>query len=145
MKAVVSPRPYIDRVVEERSRSTVPIFDAIAIAGLAATVAIHTTELSGKIEETQYLGFGYLLLIAASIVSIVMISQRDERGWILGGLACAATLVGFVLTRTTGLPNASDDVGNWSEPIAVWSWFAEGIVVVLSVQHFSIRRSSTRR
>ena len=87
---------------------------------------------SGKVEETAYLGLGYLLLIAASIVSIILLAQRDRRGWILGGLASLATLVGFVLTRTTGLPSAHGDVGNWGETIAVWSLLAEALVVVLA-------------
>jgi len=99
---------------------------------LAATIAIHTSELSGKVEETAYLGFGYVLLIAASIISIVMLAQRDRRGWLLGGATCAATLVGFVLTRTTGLPQANGDIGNWSEAIATWSLVVEGAFVLLA-------------
>lgn len=103
-----------------------------AIGLLAAVIAIHTSELSGKIEETAYLGLGYVLLISASIVSIALLAHRDRRGWILGGATCAATLVGFVLTRTTGLPGASGDVGNWSETIAVWSLIVEGAFVLLA-------------
>ena len=60
--------------------------DLAGIAALGAVIAIHTSELSGKVDETAYLGFGYVLLIAASIVSIVLLAQRDLRGWILGGL-----------------------------------------------------------
>ena len=103
-----------------------------AIGLLAAVIAIHTSELSGKIEETAYVGLGYVVLISASIVSIALLTHRDRRGWALGGATCAATLVGFVLTRTTGLPGASGDVGNWSETIAVWSLIIEGAFVLLA-------------
>lgn len=99
---------------------------------LAATIAIHTSELSGKVEETAYLGLGYVLLISASIISIVMLAQRDRRGWVIGGATCAATLVGFVLTRTTGLPGATGDIGNWGETIAVWSLVVEAAFVLLA-------------
>ena len=120
--------------IEQRSGTTDELRtpEMAGIALLAATIAIHTTELSGKIDETMYLGAGYVLLIAASIVSIVLIAQRDRRGWLLGLLTCAATLVGFVLTRTTGLPGATGDIGNWSETIAVWSLLAEGAFVGLA-------------
>lgn len=121
--------------------TTMSLLDIAGIAGLSTVIAIHTTELAGKTEETSYLGFGYVLLIAASLVSIVMLSQRDVRGWMLGGLASVATIIGFVLTRTTGLPKADGDVGNWSETIAVWSLFAEGLVILLAI--FALAR--TRR
>src|SRR6476620_4077964 len=58
-----------------------PTVDLAGIAALGPVIAIHTSELSGKIEETAYLGFGYVLLIAASIVSIVLLARRDLRGW----------------------------------------------------------------
>lgn len=109
-----------------------PPIDVAGIAGLGAVIAIHTTELSSKVGETAYLGLGYVLMIAASIVAIVLLAQRDRRGWLLGGATCLGTLVGFVLTRTTGLPGAHGDVGNWSETIATWSLIAEGLVVILS-------------
>lgn len=121
-------------LVREERRAVVPLptTNLIGIAALSIVIAIHTTELSDKIEETTYLGFGYVLLIAASLVSIVLLAQRDRRGWILGGGACLLTIIGFVLTRTTGLPGAMDDKGNWGETIAVWSLVAEGLMVVLS-------------
>jgi hypothetical protein len=48
-------------------------------------------------------------------------------------LTAAATITGFVLTRTTGLPDAKGDIGNWGETIAVWSLIAEAAVVVFSI------------
>jgi hypothetical protein len=124
--------------------SRLPLIDIAGIAGLGAIVAIHTSELSGKTEETAYLGFGYLLLIAASIVSIILLAQRDRRGWMLGGLAAASTLVGFVLTRTTGLPNATDDIGNWTEPLGMASMFVEGAVILLSAYGLGLARAEHR-
>jgi hypothetical protein len=122
-------------LVREERRATVPLplTNLVGIAALSTVIAIHTAELGEKIEETAYLGFGYILLIAASLVSIILLAQRDRRGWMLGGLACGLTIVGYVLTRTTGLPNATGDKGNWGETIAIWSLFAEGLMVVLSV------------
>ena len=113
------------------------------VAGLGAIIAIHTSELSHKVDETAYLGLGYVALIMASIVAIVLVAQRDIRGWILGGATAAATLVGFTLTRTTGLPGARGDIGNWGETIAVWSLVAELFVVVLSLFVVARHRRST--
>jgi hypothetical protein len=112
-------RATLTRPTQEtgETTTTMSLLDIAGIAGLSTVIAIHTTELAGKTEETSYLGFGYVLL----------------------GLASAATIIGFVLTRTTGLPKADGDVGNWSETIAVWSLFAEGLVVLLAI--FALVRS----
>ncbi len=126
-------RPVTSSADVAKATRRLPILDLAGIAGLGAVIAIHTSELSGKIEETAYLGFGYMVLIAACITAIVMIAQRDVRGWILGGLTAASTFIGYVLTRTTGLPNASGDIGNWGETIGLWSLIAEALVVVLAI------------
>src|SRR6478735_4074553 len=117
--------------------------DLTGVAGLGAIIAIHTSELADKVDETAYLGFGYVALIAASIVAIVLLAQRDIRGWVIGGLTAAATLVGFTLTRTTGLPGARGDIGNWGETISVWSLLAESLVVVLALFALGRRRRPT--
>lgn len=135
------PRPVHQRV--ETTPKRLPLVDLVGIATLSAVIAIHTAELSGKVEETAYLGFGYIALIMASVVSIVLLAQRDVRGWILGGLTAGATMIGYVLTRTTGLPKAMGDVGNWGETIAVWSLIAEGIVLLLSV--IAVSKARRRR
>ena len=137
-------RPRADRPVATRPER-IAMLDLTGIAVLGAVIAIHTSELSGKVEETAYLGFGYVLLIAASIVSIVLLAHRDRRGWIVGGVTAAATFGGFVLTRTTGLPGAHGDVGNWAETIGVWSLVAEGLVVVLALVALARRPDELRR
>jgi hypothetical protein len=104
-----------------------------AIAGLAGAAYIHLEELSGKFAEVPYLGVGYALLSIACIAAIVGILLRDTRAWYLAGATTLATVIGFVLTRTVGLPGSTDDIGNWSEPIGTWSLIFEGLVVALSV------------
>jgi hypothetical protein len=99
------------------------------IAGLAGTAYIHLEELSGKFAEVPYLGVGYALLSVACIAAIVGIVARDRRAWYVAGAATLATIVGFVLTRTVGLPGSTDDIGNWSESIAVWALVFEGLTV----------------
>jgi hypothetical protein len=38
-----------------------------------------------------------------------------------------------VLSRTTGLPGVSDDVGNWTEPLGLASLWVEGVVFLLAL------------
>ncbi len=104
--------------------------ELVAAAGLAGTAYIHLEELSGKFAEVPYLGVGYALLAIACVASIVLIAARQRIGWYLGGATALATFIGFVLTRTVGLPASTDDIGNWNESIGTWSLVAEGVVVV---------------
>ncbi len=115
------------------------------IAGLGSIIAIHATELAGKVDEVRYLGAGYVALISASLVAIAMLAVGDRRRWPLAGLTAGATLIGYVLTRTVGLPGSTSDIGNWSEPLAVWSMLAEIAVVALAaVALVRLRRDETR-
>lgn len=135
------PAPSIGRSISDpapirRTRyhrtAFVRVCEVVGVAALAGTAYIYLTELSDKFAEVPYLGVGYALMSIACVISIVLIAMNDITGWVLGGVTAAATFVGFVLTRTTGLPGSSDDIGNWSEGIGTWSLVAEGIAVVLA-------------
>ena len=105
------------------------VASVVAVLGLAVTLWIHLKDLSDKFAETPYLGVGYAVLVVAAVAAAVMIATGRQRGWLLAGGACAATIVGFVLTRTTGLPAATGDIGNWSEPAGIYALIAEGAVI----------------
>ena len=56
----------------------------------------------------------------------------DQRAWVAAGGLAAAIMLGYVLTRTSGLPDATLDVGNWTEPLGLASLVAEGLVVCVT-------------
>ncbi len=105
-----------------------------AVAGLAGIALIHLLELQGKLKEVPYLGVGYIILIALSILAGALLVHGNSRtGWIVAGGVAIGTLVGYSLTRTVGLPQSSDDIGNWLEPMGLASLFVEGVVASLAV------------
>lgn len=139
-EAMTRPRPTPSR--RDGEPPVLPTLELTGIATLAVVIAIHATELAGKVEEVAYLGFGYVALIAAAFTAIVMLAVGDRRGWALAGATAGATLIGYVLTRTTGLPGSTDDVGNWGETLAIWAMVAElGICGLAAV---AIRRDRAR-
>ena len=123
--------------VRPTSRVHPPILEALTIVGLIGIAWVHILDLSGKMEETPYLGFAYIGLIAGCAAAIVLLARRDRRGFLLAGGLAAATFLGYCLSRTTGLPAATDDVGNWTETLGVWSLVLEGAVVALSAAALS--------
>jgi hypothetical protein len=104
----------------------------IAVIGLAGVALIHLLDLPGQLSETPYMFFLYLALMVASVVLAgVLIGTSDTRVWAAATVLSVLGIVGYVLSRTTGLPHSSDDVGNWSEPLGMASLFVEGSLVTL--------------
>jgi hypothetical protein len=101
-----------------------------AVVGLAGVALIHLLELQGKLQEVPYLGVGYMALIGTAVIAGALLVHSNSRvGWMLAGGAALGTIVGFILTRTVGLPQSTDDIGNWLEPMGLASLFVEAIVV----------------
>ena len=102
---------------------------AVGLA-LAVTAAIHVLDLPSKIEEVPYLAVAYVLLIVASFVIMERIFRK---GILIDYLAAIglglAILLAFVVNRTVGMPGATDDIGNWLEPLGLLSLVVEGFVV----------------
>ena len=106
---------------------------ASAAIGLAGIALIHLLDLPGKFDETPYMAWMFLALIAGCLVTAAWLLLGSEtRAWAAAALLPLATIVGFTLTRTTGLPQAMDDIGNWTEPLGLASLFVEGTVAALA-------------
>jgi hypothetical protein len=107
---------------------------AVGVIALLGIALIHLLDAIGKLEETPYVFWLYILLMAATAVVAVVLLRTDSRlAWLLVAGISAATIIAFVLSRTTGLPDFSDDVGNWTEPLGVASLWVEGSAVLLGI------------
>lgn len=100
------------------------------ILGLIGMIAVHVMDLPGKLEEVPYLGVMYIIviLLAGFLVHRVL-SGATKRDYVAAAALAAAVIVGFVINRTVGMPGATDDIGNWSEPLGLLSLVIESWVV----------------
>ena len=118
---------------------------ATVAVGLAAIGVIHLLDSIGKYSETRYLFWMYIALIAGSIaVAGAVLFTRSRAAFLAAAGLAASALVGYVLSRSTGLPGAKDDIGNWTEPLGLASLFVEGGVVVVAGAAFLVTRRSPR-
>ena len=79
------------------------------------------------------MGWMYIGLIAASLATaFALVRTTDTRVWTAALVLPAAAIAGFVLTRTVGLPLATEDIGNWGEPLGMASLLVEGSLVALA-------------
>ena len=105
---------------------------AAAAVGLAGVGLIHLLDIPGKFTETPYMGWMYLALIVGCVLTAgALIRGTDPRAWLAAILLPLGAIVGYTLSRTVGLPQATGDIGNWGEPLGMASLFVEGSLVGL--------------
>ena len=103
-----------------------------AIVGLGGVALIHVLDLQAKLEEVPYIGYLYIGLILGSLWAAAALVRRDSRpAWLVGGAISLATIIGYALTRSVGLPGATEDIGNWLEPLGLASLFVEAWTVLV--------------
>jgi hypothetical protein len=103
----------------------------LTVVGLAGIGLIHLLDSVDTFHETRWLFWAYVALMAGTIVvSAALVHDPAPRWLALALLLAVAPLVGYVLSRTTGLPGADDDVGNWTDPLGMASLWVEGAVAL---------------
>jgi hypothetical protein len=106
---------------------------AVAIVGLAGIALIHLLDSIGKFQETPYMGWMYVgLMLSCLAVAAALVRGNLREAWLAAIALPASAIAGFVLTRTVGLPQATGDVGNWSEPLGLAALFVEGAVIAVA-------------
>ena len=128
---------------------------AAALAGAALALAvsvIHVMDQGGltALKDPAYIGYGwYALEVAGVLTAALLLTRRTTAGWLLALGVAAGPLTGFIITRSVGLPLATEDIGNWTEPIGLASIAAEATLLALALAMlrpaFLRRRSSAVR
>jgi hypothetical protein len=113
----------------------------VAVGGLSGIALIHVVQSPNAFAETTYLGVLFIGAIVASLaLSAILTRTSDPRMWAATGGLAALILLGYVLSRTSGLPDATDDIGDWSEPLGLASLVVEGLLVCLTAAAVATRR-----
>jgi hypothetical protein len=118
----------------------------VAIAGLGGIALVHVLQSPDAFTETTYLGILFVGAIVTSLVlAAVLTRTSDDRAWAAAGGLGALILLGYFLSRTSGLPDATNDIGEWTEPLGLASLVAEGLVVCVTAGVMVTRREATSR
>lgn len=105
----------------------------IAIAGLVAIAMVHVLQMPDAWNATGYLGALFVVVVVVSLVlSATLTRTSDDRAWAAAGVFAILIMIGYVLSRTSGLPGWDDDVGEWTEPLGLASLVVEGLVLCVS-------------
>lgn len=97
---------------------------------------IHVVDQGGitVTRDPSYIGIAYHVLeIAAVVAAVLLLIGFVRTGWLLASGVAVGPLLGYIISRGPGLPDYSDDIGNWTEPLGLVSLAVEGALLLLSV------------
>ena len=130
--------------VSVNARGAVPEF-AVRFAGALlamAVAAVHVADQGGvtSLADPAWIGWGYRLIeVGGVLTALILLLPRPVwfrpawLGWAAGALLGAAPFLGYVASRTIGVPGDPADVGNWGYRVGTVTLLVEAALVMLSV------------
>jgi hypothetical protein len=118
---------------------------ALGAACLVGVAVTHLVDLRDKIDEALYMAVLFCGLITSSclLAALLLVGRRVAVAWATAGTLSALTIVGYVLSRTVGLPQLQDHVGRWMEPAGIASLGFEAMLVLVAGV-VAMRRAAAR-
>src|SRR3954454_16408055 len=121
----------------------------VAAVMLLATAGTHVPLIREHLEEAPYVGVLFIALSVASVVlAILLVGWDTPLVWTASGAMTLLALAAFIASRTVGLPQIGDDIGNWSAPlgypaVAVEALMTAAAAIVLSQRLHPAARKQT--
>src|SRR5262249_54877894 len=107
------------------------VWRAVLIAAALITTATHVPITEDHFEEAPYIGVLFVLLEIAGVALAVLLARRgDRRRYLAAAAVGGLAILAYVLSRSMGLPEIGDDVGNWVEPLGIVALTAEATLLV---------------
>ncbi|MBV6696879.1 hypothetical protein [Kitasatospora aureofaciens] len=96
-----------------------------------ANAVVHLILVPSHLEEKLYIG---ALFVVGSVVMLgvavgLVVLRRPVGAWLVGSATSVGMIVGFLLSRTVGLPGYHED--GWELPYGPLSLVVEALFVVL--------------
>lgn len=116
----------------------------VRVTGALLALAIATVHVADQggitaLAQPSWIGWGYRAIEVGALLTVLLLLAPDSRwlrgwmGWTAGLLLGAGPLIGYLASRTVGLPGDHGDVGNWGYWVGTVSLFVEAALIVLSV------------
>lgn len=123
-----SAAPPVPIVISETSARL------LGVLGIAGIAVIHILDAVGTFSDSRYIFWLYMAIVIGAIpISMLLLHWASPLAWIGVAALAAGPLLGYLLTRTVGLPGDSADIGNWLDTLGLASLFVESSVLGLAV------------
>jgi hypothetical protein len=106
---------------------------ALLALGIAA---VHVADQGGVAAFTSpdWLGWAYRLIEAGGVATALalLLPRPAWPGWAAGALLAAGPFIGYVASRSVGVPGDAGDVGNWGDWVGTVALLIEAALFMLS-------------
>ena len=109
------------------------ILSWLGIALILSVGLIHVIDAPDCFEEAAYKGWFFYANGLGALMAAFGILRRTTWGWNLALLIAAGSFIGYVASRTVGLPFIPAEPHEWLEPLGVASLIAEALFLMVFV------------
>ena len=99
------------------------------ILSILVVGTIHFLLAPDEYKEAHYMGILFGANFLAAFIAAGGILRRTTWGWVLGLLIASGSLIGYMVSRTTGMPGM--EVEDWITPSGLIAMAVEGIFILL--------------
>jgi hypothetical protein len=121
---------------ESTTESAIPadlVARAVGAVALGALALIHVEDLPDTISSSLLIGVEYLGLIAGSIVvGGLLLVRAGARVWLAAAGLAGSAMLAYTLSRTTGIPGDSGDIGNWRCSLGLAALTVEAMILLIA-------------
>jgi hypothetical protein len=113
-----------------------PLPISLVAAALCLTVGlVHLQDQGGFLGNVtpEWMAIGYYAVEVGAAITIPFIIRQKIAGPVLAALVSIGPFVGYILSRSVGLPGDPGDVGNWGYTLGTVSLVVEGMLFLLSL------------
>ena len=113
--------------------NTARIFLWFGIVLILITGFIHVIDAKDSFSDAVYKGWLFYANGIGALIAAYGIYHKFNWGWDLGLLIAVGSFIGYVISRTVGLPYIPAEPEAWLEPLGVPSLIAEGLFVMVFI------------
>jgi hypothetical protein len=128
--------------VDAAAGRAVPVLSPLALRSTAALLAlgvavVHVADQGGitSFNSPAWLGWSFRLIEVGGVLTalVLLLPWSGRLGWAAGVLVGLGPFLGYLATRSIGLPGDPGDVGDWGYWVGTVSLIIEAALIVLSV------------
>ncbi len=112
----------------------------LAAAGAITEAAAHIPVTEKHLLEAPYIGVGFVLLTVAGFLLAGLLLMSDSHAvWVATAVVSTLALFGYLLSRSIGLPQIHDDIGDWADALGLVAVTGEVLMLAASLVHVLAR------